>query len=235
MNLAFFDVDQTLYRGYSNDPFLRYLTENVRPKDPLSKEVWQRAEDYAAGKMEYNQATQYFLEATGKLIAGSNPDEVRAWVRQLFPTAKLFFAWVEPVLDYLRSLDFRIYLISGSPAVVIEHLAELLGVQHYFATEFLLDEHGNYSGEITLMNHEAKRQKLLDLIKKITGNHQTIAFGDSPGDIPMLQAVDLGFVVEPKHNPQMVELSQENDWVVLKHQTALEQVKQALKSEFSIT
>ena len=61
-----------------------------------------------------------------------------------------------------------------------------------------------------------------------------ISFGDSPGDMPMLEAADIGFVVQPDHNPKMIELSRENGWVILKHETALEQVKQTLTKKFDI-
>jgi len=84
------------------------------------------------------------------------------------------------------------------------------------------------------MNHETKRSKLVETIKKIAGNHQVISFGDSPGDIPMLEAADIVFVVQPDHNPKMIELSRENGWVILKHETALEQIKQTLTKKFDI-
>ncbi|MBP9781562.1 HAD-IB family hydrolase [Candidatus Woesebacteria bacterium] len=234
MNLAFFDVDKTLYDGYSNKPFLDYLTKVVKPNDPLVQDIWQKETQFLNGELEYNQATQYFLGATGRLVAGLQPETVLAWVKRLFPEPQPFFPWVGAVLEYLRAQNYRIYLVSGAPAVVIEELARQLGVEHYFATEFLLDTNGVYSGEIHLMNHETKRSKLVETVKKISGNHQVISFGDSPGDVPLLEAADIGFVVQPDHNPEMVELSQKNNWVVLKHETALEQIKQTLFEKFDI-
>lgn len=234
MKLAFFDVDQTLLRGYCNRPFVVHLTKVLRPNHPLSQIVWQKEQEFIDGKMDYNTASEYFLKSTGELVKGLDSTSVANMVRQLFPVPQPFFPWVETVLKYLRSQKYRIYLISGAPAVVIEELARQIGVEHYFATEFLLDENGKYSGEIYLMNHETKRSKLVEIIKKLSGSHQVISFGDSPGDIPMLEAADVGFVVQPDHNPQMVELSQKNGWVVLKHETAFEQIKQTLIEKFDI-
>lgn len=234
MNLAFFDVDQTLLRGYCNRPFVVHLTKVLRPNHPLSQIVWQKEQEFIDGKMDYNLATKFFLESTGELVKGMDPAIVVNMVKQLFPAPQPFFPWVGTVIDYLRAQNYRIYLISGAPSVIIEEFAFQLGVEHYFATEFLLDGSGKYSGEIHLMNHETKRSKLVETIKKISGNHQVISFGDSPGDIPMLEAADIGFVVQPDHNPQMVELSQKNNWVVLKHETALEQIKQTLSEKFGI-
>jgi len=234
MNLAFFDVDQTLYGGNSNKLFLEYLTKTVKPNDPLSQEIWQKEAQFIRGEFDYNQATIYFLGATAQLVKGFHPEVVSTWVRKLFPEPQPFFPWVRSLLEYLRSQNYRIYLVSGAPAVVVEELARQLGVEHYFATEFLLDTNGVYSGEIDLMNHESKRSKLVETVKKISGNHQVLSFGDSPGDVPLLEAADIGFVVQPDHNPEMVELSQKNNWVVLKHETALEQIKQTLSKKFDI-
>ena len=84
MRLAFFDVDQTLFKGYSNRAFVAHLTKVIRPDHPLSKIVLHKEQEFLDGKMDYNTAAEYFLQSTGELVKGLDPAMVTNLVKQLF-------------------------------------------------------------------------------------------------------------------------------------------------------
>jgi len=227
MRLAFFDLDKTLYDGFSLQPFVDYLVSQ-NPNHSSAIAFHNLRKEYDSGKLNYNEATRKALELTGQLAKGYEPSQLEQAVAKIFSPPQPFFSWVKSSLDFLRAHDFSLYIISGSPDLVVTQLASQIGIDHWFATQLLLASDGTYSGEIELMNHNSKLIVLEEIIASLAEKHQVVAFGDSPGNIPMLKAADLGFVIAPDHQLEMQSEIEQNSWVLLQHETAEEQVKKAV-------
>ncbi|MCD8484359.1 HAD-IB family hydrolase [Candidatus Woesebacteria bacterium] len=213
MKYAFFDVDNTLYQGYSASELIHTVADTfARPE--LTKQHSQVVEDYFQHKTSYNAMSQVVLDLASEAVSGMNPQEVQALVREMLqqkPT--LFAAWVREVMDYLNAESYRTVLVSGGPDVVIQELARLVGSDEWYATEITMDQ-GVYTGQKTkILNELAKAELITSLLAKQSPT-RTIAFGDSPGDVPMLELADTAFVAKSDHHPEMLRYAQERNWTV---------------------
>lgn len=235
MNLAFFDVDYTVYEGLTTVQFFYAFAERFGRQDLIVERKQMEAE-IEAGTIDHHRLTQWSMSLSGQVVAEHSVEEVQHTVNQVIATEGKFFPWVKPLFSYLRQKKFSLYLISASIEPMIAEIAQALEVEHYFAT-ILEVKDGYYTGErANIHNGASKFEALNTIISGITEDNNVIAFGDSDGDIEMLEAADLGFVVNPvEFSEGILSAARKHKWPVLRHETALEQVKQALKSEFSIT
>ncbi len=106
-----------------------------------------------------------------------------------------------------------VFFISGSPDYLVEKMAEKYDVEDFRATEYLVDEENNFTGEIVQMwDSESKKKALADIIDKYQINlPESYAYGDTKGDLSMLQAVGNPVAINParellmeiKQNPEL--------------------------------
>lgn len=234
MNLAFFDVDQTLYDGYCTRQCFYYVAQ----KRGLTQLINERKACELRVKnntLNQHQATGYFMDLAARAIAGLSIEEVELLTQTIVKTEGKFFPWVNPVMQYLIDRQFRIYLVSAAIEPMIFSIAQQLKVEHYFATTLEVTD-GVYTGSVThLRNSHAKAEKIAELIKEIAEDNNVIAFGDGPGDIPMLRVADQAFVVSPVEFTEVILAeAKKHQWPILKHETAFEQVKQQLSDKFDL-
>lgn len=234
MNLAFFDVDQTLYDGYCTRQCFYYvaqkrgLTQLINERKAIELQVKNNT-------LNQHQATGYFMGLAARAIEGLSIEEVELLTQTIVKNKGKFFPWVDPVMQYLIDRQFRIYLVSAAIEPMICAIAQLLKIEHYFATTLEVVD-GVYTGSVThLRNSHAKVEKIATLIKEIAEENTVIAFGDGPGDIPMLLAADQAFVVSPvEYTEVILAEANKHQWPILQHGTAFEQVKQRLEEKFSL-
>ncbi|MCA9372499.1 HAD family phosphatase [Candidatus Woesebacteria bacterium] len=234
MNLAFFDVDYTLYKGFTTIQFFYAFANKYHLTDLITERKQMEAE-IEAGTIDQHRLTQWSMGLSAKVVAGLSVEEVAAQVRTTVKAEGEFFPWAMDLLEFLRKKQFKIYLISASIEPMIAEIATELGVERYFST-ILEVKDGVYTGQrANVRNGQSKLDALNQVIDEISEENNVIAFGDSDGDVPMLAAADIGFVVDPiEYSDKILAAATEHGWPVLKHETAFEQVRQALESEFSI-
>lgn len=234
MNVAFFDVDQTVYDGYSTRQFFYYvaqkrgLTELITERKALELQVQNNT-------IDQHRVTACAMDLAAKAIAGLSIEEVELLSQTIVKTEGKFFPWVNQVIQYLREHQFRIYLISAAIEPMISSIAQHLKIEHFFATTLEVVD-GVYTGSVThLRNSHAKAEKIADLIKEIAEDNNVIAFGDGPGDIPMLLAADQAFVVSPVEFTEIILAeAAKQTWPILQHETAFKQVQQCLEEKFQL-
>lgn len=234
MNLAFFDVDYTLYKGFTTIQLFYEFANKYHLTDLIAERKQMEAE-IEAGTIDQHRLTQWSMGLSARVVTGLSVEEVATQVRTTVKAKGEFFPWVSDVLEFLRKKQFKIYLISASIEPMIAEIATELGVERYFST-ILEVKDGVYTGQrANVRNGQSKLDALNQVIDEISEENNIIAFGDSDGDVPMLAAADIGFVVDPiEYSDKILAAATEHGWPVLKHETAFEQVRQALESEFSI-
>jgi phosphoserine phosphatase len=100
----------------------------------------------------------------------------------------------ETVIETLKSLGFKIGVISGGFDYFGKYLQEKLGLDYVFANSLEI-RNGKLTGRITGDIIDAGRKA--EILKTITtveniNLHQTIAVGDGANDLPMLRVAGLG-------------------------------------------
>ncbi|WMD22049.1 HAD family hydrolase [Achromobacter seleniivolatilans] len=206
--IAVFDNDGTLW---SEQPLyfqLIFALDQVKVMAPKHPE-WAEEQPFKAAIEGDRQAlaaagTEGLLKIVGathtNMTTGAFSDEVKQWVKTAHhprfkqPYTSLIYAPMRELLDYLRGNGFKTYIVSGGEVEFMRAWAqEVYGIPPEqvigttFVTEFQMQD-----GKPVLM-----RTPKLDYnddgpgkpvsINKFIGRQPIFAFGNSDGDLQMLQ------------------------------------------------
>lgn len=187
--LVCMDVDSTFVNGELIDE----LAALVGVKDQVAA-ITKRA---MAGELDFSQA----LRERVKLLKGLPIDRAKGLSDQfeLNPGAETF-------VKILKSLGFRVGLVSGGFDFFVDQLRQRFALDFAFANE--LETHdGVITGEVvgTIVDPQRKAQLLKDMAKTYEVRlEQTVAIGDGANDIFMLQTAGLGIAYRGKPKLQEV-------------------------------
>lgn len=217
MKYAFFDVDNTIYDGYTASELLFFLVENGYCDKRLKDRYLQAVIDYDLRKINYNEISQISLDIVSVALEGKSTKESKEYVKEMLEKKdKVFNEWVKRVMEYLKKNDYTIVLVSAGPDLIIEEIAKMVKADKWYATK-IEAKNGKYTGaECKLVNEDAKSE-IMNALRKDKDLEKTIGFGDSTGDIPMLKRVDLAFVVKNDHHKEMMEYAEfakEKGWTI---------------------
>lgn len=193
---AFFDLDNTLLPGEASEVrFFRYLwRRKVVGWSELRSSAWWLARHLPAFSLQPLRERKWYL--AGKPAQVIEPLGEAFCREELCPVV---------AVDGMRKLEehrqagHRIVLITGSLDFLIQPIAEALCVDRCIAAT--LDQvDGVYTGRLVspLPYGEGKRS----LIEQLAGEldldlRSCFAYGDSPGDLEILEAVGHPMVVNP--------------------------------------
>jgi HAD superfamily hydrolase (TIGR01490 family) len=197
---AFFDVDGTVTRTTIVHPLLWYQRAHLSPP---------RFALWAAGLLL--QVPQYlWIDRRSRRrlnvvfyrrYAGLDAADVRAWHRRTFADnlqPRLFPAAVDCLEDHQRQ-GHRVVLVTGGLDRVMQPLAEFLGAAELIATR-LAERDGLFTGELACEPIADEEKRVL--VRRYAETHgidlaQSYAYGDSCGDLPMLECVGHPVAVNP--------------------------------------
>lgn len=214
---AFFDVDKTIYKGYSENALMRYIDENnIFGKKPLA-EVSRIDKLYLDKKISYNEAVDLIGNIISNVVKGQTVEEMEKVVGELMGDSKEQFEdWFFPVYELLKSNGFKSILVSGSNEIIIAKVAQIIGDDiEYYCTE-LEKKEGVYTGRNFGHMNGLKKKEVVEKFENIGEDIFSIGFGDSPGDIPMLESVDKAFVFYQTDHPEMEDVVKDKGWVMFK-------------------
>lgn len=211
MKYAFFDVDNTIYDGYTASELITFIEQN-ESRPGLKEKYSSYLSDYQSRRLDYNQASQLILDLVSELLSGRTRDEALRIVDKMIEQKETIFNdWVSKVLDYLKKDGYQIILVSAGPDIAIEQISQMLEADRYFASKIPISN-GKYDGTSVHVLNELEKTKS---IKGILGEDDvSIAFGDSTGDIPMMEMADQAFVVENDHHSEMTDYAKEKKWII---------------------
>ncbi|HEX9618980.1 MAG TPA: phosphoserine phosphatase SerB [Polyangiaceae bacterium] len=187
--LVCMDVDSTFVRG----EFIDELAALAGCKPEVAA-ITERA---MRGEIDFKQA----LTERVKLLEGLPMERVMTLSQkfELTPGAQSF-------VRVLRSLGYRVGLVSGGFDVFVDELRQRFGLDFAFANE-LEAKDGVLTGRVkgTIVDGERKAQVLRDMAKVNNFRiEQTVAVGDGANDMLMLQSAGLGIAFRAKPKLQEV-------------------------------
>jgi len=187
--LVVMDVDSTFVKG----EFIDELAALVGVKEQVT-EITSRA---MRGELDFKSA----LAERVKLLEGLKMSRAKELAErfELTPGAERF-------VKILKSLGFRVGLVSGGFDFFVEPLKERFGLDFAFYNE--LEVQGDViAGRVhgSIVDGERKAQVLRDM-SKVYGcrMEQTVAIGDGANDMLMLKAAGLGIAFRAKPKLQAV-------------------------------
>jgi HAD superfamily hydrolase (TIGR01490 family) len=219
---AFFDAVGTIYSG----AFWRDVSEHHREQKrnrfwTWAYLIWHMAgwPLNLAGLLSKRRWYDSWARDMAWLFRGftiEEGEELFRWVTEERVKPKLRTDVLEILRDH-QAQGHVVALVSGSPQQLLDAVALSLGIEHALGTSLEVKD-GRYTGSMTgpLSMNEGKvaaveewaRQQELDIDWA-----QSFAYGDSRGDVPLLEKVGHPVAVYPDEGLQAV--AEERGWQIL--------------------
>jgi HAD superfamily phosphoserine phosphatase-like hydrolase len=195
-SIALFDIDNTIYDGFS---YFELLQKQV-DEDLISRHVLDNAtgsmQRYKSKLQDYETTIVQLLDIYAAGLEGKRYDDTLKSTKEFYRNTDKFFPYIEPTIETLR-VSHDISLVTGEPQFVAEAVAEIFGLGAYYSTGYGI-QGGVFTGNVK--SYLASRHEKHGAIKHLMQGHGTknsFAFGDSEGDIEMLRAVEYPICLNP--------------------------------------
>lgn len=198
MNLAIFDLDNTLLGGDSDYLWGRFLVEQgIVDGESYERENRRYYEEYKVGTLDIHE----FLRFSLRPLSEHKVETLYAW-HELFMKEK-----IEPImlpaacelLERHRAQGHTLLIITATNSFVTAPIAKALGVEHLIATEPEM-KGGRYTGNVagTPSFREGKVVRLDEWLRQKGWNLASSWFySDSHNDLPLLEMATHPVAVDP--------------------------------------
>jgi len=197
---AFFDLDKTVIAKASvaafGGPFRRggLITRRVVARALLGQLVFLHL---GADQRRLSRIRETMLSLT----EGWDRAEVRSIVQRALHETIEPIIYTEALVQIRehREAGHRVYLVSASPAELVEPLAEMIGADGAIASRGEVDDQGRYTGRMELYaSGPVKAEEVRSLAARAGIDLATsFAYSDSATDLPMLELVGHPIAVNP--------------------------------------
>lgn len=216
MALALFDLDDTLIDGDSATLWFDFLIEKGIAPQSMQAEEHAMIQQYYRGEL----AMEDYMVFTLQPLVGKTVEEVDALMQELIQreiAPRLFPQGLER-LEWHRKRGDQIILISASGEQIVKPIGRYLDIDEVIAIN-LQQKDGRYTGltEGVLSYQKGKVIRLQDWLQQhphsLKGSY---AYSDSINDVPMLEFVEMPWVINPA--PRLEMLADQREWFVAKWQ-----------------
>ncbi|MCO5575406.1 hypothetical protein L7F22_029207 [Adiantum nelumboides] len=214
--VAFFDVDGTITR---TNVVLAYYTHRITELSFIVKLFW--IPWFALSCIFYlivdsvNRAIfnrVFYLSYRGRAVQSKN--QMSDLIYRNYYRPRIFSGAVD-LIRKLKQDGYQIVFVTGCLDFLIAPLARELGADFVYAAE-LVEENGRFTGQLKGMasSNAEKADRVLEYAKKYgVSLADSLAFGDSVADLPMLEIVGHPHAVNPDARLQV--LAEKRGWPVI--------------------
>ncbi|SET62921.1 HAD family hydrolase [Thorsellia anophelis] len=222
MEIAYFDLDETIVSVDSTTLWLAWLVKQNLATETLLKEDERLLALYYEGRVDITQ----YIELSLLPIKGMDTEQVNTLVTQFVLEEIKPKLYVEALakLEWHKKRGDHIVIISASSEHIVKPIAEFLGASVSFGVEneILYDKESNqqiYTGKIMgePTFKEGKVKKILAYLAnkkhELPSNLRSYAYSDSINDRFLLEFADHSYVINP--NETLKQLATAKGWTVL--------------------
>ena len=201
VKLAIFDIDGTIFRSSLLIELINGLVADGIFPLTAKKETEKEFMAWLDRKGGYEEYIKKVIAIHLKFISGKSVIEVESsaehTVRQL---RNRVYRYTRDLIKKLKTENYLLITISGSPTYVVSKFAKMLGFQAFFGSEYETKD-GHFTGEV--LNLQTFYKKSLVLKEYIEKNKlavdfkKSIAVGDTESDIAMLELVGRPIAFNP--------------------------------------
>lgn len=197
--LAIFDLDKTIIDTSASMAFSRPLAERglISTSEVFRMIAIRSSYMFTTHSDEDLTATK---EALSSIIKGRDVETLREVVRDTLQETITPYVYAEAreLLEEHRELGHTIAIVTASPSVMVQPIADELGAGILIASE-LGEEDGKFTGEVTLFNKGITKVHHIEDIATEHGFNlaESYAYSDSGTDVPMLELVGFPTAVNP--------------------------------------
>lgn len=213
---AVFDIDGTIFRsGLYREVVYELIATDKAPAE-LSMAFSQLEIDWRTRKHEnafkmYEQTMAETFDGILTRIKCSDFDEA---ARAVFERVSDYvYAYTRDLARDLKHQGYTLIAISGSQEELVRPFADKYGFDVWVGQHYERGDNGYFTGEI-VKTHNGKDIILRRLVLEhgLTFS-ESIAVGDSRGDIDMLSIVEQPIAFNPDH--ELFTMAKEQDWKVV--------------------
>jgi phosphoserine phosphatase len=178
-----FDCDSTIIQAEVIDELAKIAG--------VDREVRRMTREAMSGTLDFNEA----IRRRVKLLKGLTVDKLDLLARAITQTPG-----TEELIAALRTMGYKIAVISGGFSFFTNYLKERLNLDYVFANELEIAD-GVVTGSIrgSIINAEKKGEILMEIARQEgVSPDQVVAVGDGANDRFMLQNAGLAIAFNPK-------------------------------------
>ena len=154
--------------------------------------TWEKGKEYAelffSGKIDYVK----WAELDASLWRGHTREEIMEWANSVE-----YMDGAKELIEFLRTNDFRIAILSSGLMCLAERIAGELGVDYVFANELVFDENGVVTGKVKSLVDFKSKGVILRGLKNELRPELTVAVGDGYNDLSMFREADVSIAINP--------------------------------------
>lgn len=210
--LALFDIDGTMIPGTT---YFRVLDGQMKDgliDESCVAEAYSLLKEYKSGAVPYEKLIVSLLDIYAKGLAGKTAQEVASSTINILTECEDYFGYVGATIAALRDTH-EIIVVSGSPHFMAEAVMRKYGIGKKLSSVYEVQD-GIITGKVS--SYLATRHQKRDAIQHIIEDHQytnSVAFGDSEGDIEVLKSVQYPVCIMPTDG--LRQIAKEKKWVVI--------------------
>lgn len=213
MDLALFDLEETLISEDSTGLWLRWLVSQGFASSDLIDEEQELMRQYYAGTLSIDE----YMHKTLSPLTGMATMTVEGWVRRFIHRDIMPRVYPEARarLDWHQARGDRIIVISASGEHLVNPIASQLGACGALAIGVeVVDERysGNTYGTLTFQHGKVKRVEEWKAARPAETYAHTWAYSDSMNDLPMLAQADYAHVINPAE--PLLQEAEKRGWQV---------------------
>ena len=209
--VACFDADWTLWNYDLGEAFLRWVSAGgLLPARPAGLEAY---EEYLR-RVRENRCEGYAFAT--KVLAGLSESDVERWSRQLAAAWPSYRKAMVDLLLGLHANGVECFVISATADWTVKAALEYLGFprERVFGMRVAVE-----AGVLTdrLLGPITCGEGKVEAIERYVGRMPDLAFGDSLGDLPMLEASRQPIVVATldRQDSELARIAKERGWPIL--------------------
>ena len=198
MQLAIFDLDNTLLAGDSDHAWGQFLADiGAVDSETYAQQNQIFYEEYQRGTLDIDAFLRFSLAPLAKYPI----EQLHTWRAQFVAEkiSPMVTDKAKSLVEHHRQRGDEMLIITATNAFVTQPIAELFGIEHLLATQPSIVEGkytGGYDGTPTFQS--GKQTALTEWLEvRQLQPTKTWFYSDSRNDLPLLNAVDHPVAVDP--------------------------------------
>ncbi len=226
--LAIFDIDGTIFRSSLVIQLSQALvTQGIFPK-AATKEIEKEYLAWVNRQGSYDAYINKVVKIYVKHIKDKRFTQVKRIAQKVINYQKdRVYRFTRDLIRQLKQKKYFLVAISGSPSYIVGAYAKAIGFNLFFGTELQI-KNGKFTSEILNLDSAYNKAKI---IKGLSQKYpsislkNSIAVGDTEGDIEMLSLVGNPIAFNPNKN--LAKVARAKKWrIVVERKDVMYEIKE---------
>lgn len=198
---AFFDIDGTISReGMISEMFKKMIKYELIDASKWYDDVEPAFTRWDKRVGNYDDYLQKMVDIYTETVRNTNSFHIAYIARRVIEQkGDRVYTYSRQRIKWHKAQGHIVIAISGSPIELVREMSKKYGMDDYKGTVYEVGPDGIYNGKIIPMwDAKSKRQAVLEIARQydidLTASY---AYGDTNGDLSMLQLVGHPFAINP--------------------------------------